>query len=279
MAADQSYYDAVSLHKYLSGNLLDASAELQGAVDYIKSVYPGKPIWLTEWAVNGSGDNALGALSTAEIYLYLFNRMDEITMNQNFQVFGGGNFYDQSFNKTSFGASYDIIRSVFADSEMFANTSTSTAIASGIQAVLAEAVVKDGELIVFALNKADKAATFTLKFDGLQYSAPVKHEALAFNDANEFKLFGFTENPLSTLSQATTTIILPPLSMNVISGISTLPAVTSSIEIEAESAAGQANLPPFVVESDLGGPTYIVVPNGTGSANFDQVTSNQGIAS
>ena len=276
VAADQSYYDAVSLHKYMNGSTLDATGEMQGAVDYIKGVYPGKPIWLTEWSVNSSGDNALGALGTAEIYLYFFNRMDEITMNQNFQVFGGGNFYDSNFMKTPFGSSYEIVRSVFADSEMYSSTCTSTEITGGINAVLAEAVDQDGKTVIFAINKANVSAPFTLQFDGITYTGNMKHQALAFSGASDFPLFGFTEDPLTTLSSNTTSITLPPLSLNVITLLDSGPAVLSEITIEAENAVAQTGFTPYETRYDIGGPTYVTTIAGTTTTNFDSVVESRG---
>lgn len=48
--------------------------------------------------------------------------------------------------------------------------------------------------------------------------------------------------------------------------------------IEAESAVGQPNLPPFVQQTDTDGTTFIVVPNGTGDVNSSSVTHLTGLA-
>ncbi len=51
-----------------------------------------------------------------------------------------------------------------------------------------------------------------------------------------------------------------------------------SVEVEAESAAGQSAFPPFVTGSDVGGTTFIEVPNGVGNANSAEVTEPAGLA-
>lgn len=52
----------------------------------------------------------------------------------------------------------------------------------------------------------------------------------------------------------------------------------ASKPIEAESAVGQAGLPPFVQQTDADGTSYIVVPNGTGDVNTSSVTNLTGLA-
>ncbi len=62
--------------------------------------------------------------------------------------------------------------------------------------------------------------------------------------------------------------------------ISTVGFIAASPKsIEAETAVGQSNLPPFVQQTDADGTSYIIVPNGTGDANPSNVTNLTGLAS
>lgn len=277
LASDTGYYDAISVHKYIGGELLDASKTMGETVEYMRGIFPAKPVWLTEWSVQSAPeDNAISVIGMADVYLYFFNNMDRITMNQYFQVNGNEEFFLDDNTKTSFGACHEILRSVFENSEMYAGTKQSTQLAANINAVYSEAVLKDGKTVVFALNKANVSAPFTLKFDGVTYAGGMKHQALAFSDASDFKLFGFTEDPLTTISSNTTNITLPPLSLNVITLLDSSPAVISEITIEAESAAAQSGFPPYEVRHEIGGPTYVTTLAGTSTTNFDSVVESRG---
>ncbi len=83
---DKKYYDAISIHKYVGADpdkpgesdiayasLLTSRLALIKDVDYVRNQAPGKPVWLTEWNVDGaaSGEWA-AALGATDIYLYMY---------------------------------------------------------------------------------------------------------------------------------------------------------------------------------------------------------------
>lgn len=249
LRSDTSYYDAISVHKYVRpGESFKGAKEvlragqimLQTAKD-MRALFPDKPIWLSEWSVD-CGDNALSCIGMADVYLCFINHTEMFAMSQYHQASGNMEpFYEydsktRAFTKTSYGAVYEVIRLVFENAEMYDSVESSTNIVSGLQAVHAEAVVKDDELRVFALNKSTKHVSFTLRFNGLPYTDSVDHQALAFSGANDFKLFAFEENVLADVAFDTDTIVLPPLSLNVISDIQGI-AIGSSTDTRRRRSA------------------------------------------
>lgn len=78
----------------------------------------------------------------------------------------------------------------------------------------AEAVVKDGKVTVFAINKTNQSVPLALKIDGTVYEKGFTHKAFAFKDAGEFPVFGLNESPLADIAPGEDGIVLPPLSLN-----------------------------------------------------------------
>jgi hypothetical protein len=231
LAADQSYYDAVTLHKYIRPGespaglqeVLDARNQMIQTGEDIRAQFPGKPIWLSEWSID-AGDNAISALGLSDVYLGLIDRPDLFDSAEYFQIHNHDSLivYDRLGNpkhvKTTRGASYDILRDVFLDSDLLSETMTSSEIVPGLDAASAKAVVKDGELMVYAVNKSPVSVPLDLEVDSHLFDGTFSHQALAFNDVNDFPTFDLGESALSDVINGSDGIVLPPLSISVISG-------------------------------------------------------------
>lgn len=255
LTADMSYFDAVTVHTYIGHNpddantsddsyatALNARSSLETSTnDYVRPYSKWKPIWLTEWGVKSGGPNAASVLGMADCYLF---------MAENQNIYQRANWYTSdaianSFYKTEdyvtprgniasrivipnsksvYGSMYEIARDVLENSTMLDGTMTTATIGTG-KAVTGRAVTKNGQTSVLVLNMTNKPATFTLKFDGVNYTNSFKHEAMKFTSLSEERYIGMDANPLSLVKQGTGTITLPPLSVNVLSNL-TIPAAT-----------------------------------------------------
>ncbi len=228
--AGESYYDAVSLHKYISHpatgegacETLNARREMIDTAETMKGIFH-RPIWLTEWSVDG-GDNALSVLAMADTWLGLFSRPDLFEVAAYFQINAKQPLvtFDKKvrgYTMTNYGAAYEIVRDVFADGEMLGCGSVSPELAAGLPAVTAEAVIKNGKVTIFAVNKSDQSVALRLKIDGRFYSKPVVHRALVFDGAADFKTFAMDGEILTAVPATVPGILLPPLSINRIDGL------------------------------------------------------------
>lgn len=237
----EHYFDAVTLHKYVTpGETPDGIKEALNArklildtAETIRRDFPRRPIWLSEWAVD-CGNNAISIVGMTDIYLGIFARPDLFEIADYFQLNAAEALvrYDKAtgiHTKTSYGAAYEIVRDVFENSERYESRVKSTAIAEGLDAVNAEVVIKDGKVIVFAVNKANRSVPFSVKLDGAPCTQPLKHRAFAFENVNAFPSFGLEESALTDVTPKSGGLVLPPLSINRIEGLSiaTTPIETS----------------------------------------------------
>ncbi len=227
---EHDYYDAVTLHKHISkaddrkgaAEILNVKREMVEAGEDLRQVFPGRPIWVSEWSVS-CGDNALSILGMADTYLGFFEHPDLFLIADYFQLNASHALieYDKQADVhrlTSYGAAYDIVRGVFEGSEMYESHIDSTRLDGGLDAVSAKAVVREGEVTVFAINKTPRHVPLSVTFDGAADTRPVLHRALSFADVNELKSFGLGERVLADFGpdrrSATGAILLPPLSIN-----------------------------------------------------------------
>jgi hypothetical protein len=233
LAADQTYYDAVTLHKYIRPGdstaglqeVLNARTQMIETAQSIRTQFPGKPIWLSEWSVD-AGDNAISVLGQSDVYLGLIDRPDLFDSAEYFQIHNHDPLvtYDKSANpkhrKTTRGAAYDILRNVFLGSQLLTEQLTTSQIAPGLDAASAKAVLKDGELVVYAVNKSPVSVPLSLHIDNAFYQGAYTHDALQFNDVNDFPRFDLGDTALTAVAPGPGGIVLPPLSISVISGFS-----------------------------------------------------------
>lgn len=244
VADDGKYFDAISLHKY-SGfdhdkaegqqaaleDVLAARARLGEAADYVRSFAPGKPIWLTEWGINaGEGAKGAAALAMADCYLYMlenqdvFDRANWFTVNgldRSFLIFKEKRTLLYPLRKTAYASVYEIIRDIFEDSQLLHGKMSSPKLPLGdhkIDAVSARAVVKDGKTSVFAVNLSDRPCRLTLRFDTKTHDQAITHRALAFKNLSERLVLDFEQSPLKPIKNEPGTIILPPRSVNTLTG-------------------------------------------------------------
>ena len=231
LAANQSYFDAVTLHKYIRPGdstagleeVLGARSQMIQTAEAIRAQFPGKPIWLSEWSVD-AGANAVSVLGMSDVYLGLIERPDLFESSEYFQIHNHDPLviYDKFANpkhvKTTRGAAYDILRNVFLDSEVLSGVMTSSEIVPGLDAASAKAVLNDGELVVYAVNKSPVGVPLSLDIDNLPYAGAYVHEALQFSSVNDFPTFDLGDSALTPVASTPGSITLPPLSISVLSG-------------------------------------------------------------
>ncbi len=232
LAADQTYYDAVTLHKYIRpGESTDGLEEVLNARsimiqtgENIRTQFPGKPIWLSEWSID-AGDNAITALGQADTYLGLIDRPDLFESAEYFQIHSHDALieYDKTaspkYQKTTRGANYDILRNVFQDSQLLSEQLTSSEIIPGLDAASAKAVLKDGEIVVYAVNKSPVSVPLDLQIDNAVYNGAYVHDALQFNSVDDFPSFNLSDTGLTAVASTPGSITLPPLSISVIKAL------------------------------------------------------------
>ena len=238
LAADQSYYDAVSLHRYIRPGVptvaglqevLDARSLMISTAEATRAQFPNKPIWLSEWSVD-AGENAISVLGMSDTYLGIIDRPDLFGSAEYFQIHNHDPMiiYEKNGNpeyvKTTRGAAYDILRKVFLDSDLVSSTTTSSQITSGVDAATAQAVLKNGQVVVYVINKSPVSVPLSLNMDGSSYIGDYVHEALQFNDVDDFPTFNLADNALTSVTSTPGAIMLPPLSISVLSGFDSVSA-------------------------------------------------------
>lgn len=246
ITADQSYFDAVTVHTYVGSNpdddnsgpgayadALTAREGLRKSVDdFAGKVAPLKPVWLSEWGVKSGGANAVSALGMADCYIFMSENQNRFQRANWFSVNGKLNSFlvwenftsangqqrqriKQPLEKTAFGITYEIIRSVFENATLLGSSINSPELISGVNAVSARAVVKNGETTVFVLNLTDKDVPFTIKINGKKYKSSLVHKTLSFSEMSEEKTLPLEADALTTVQQGKV-ILLPKLSVNTI---------------------------------------------------------------
>nr|UZM28256.1 hypothetical protein [uncultured bacterium] len=224
------YFDAITLHKHMgnaesrdgAAQTLDAKREMVETGKTLRQVFPGRPIWVSEWSVS-CGDNAISILAMADTYLGFFEHPELFAIADYFQINASHPLitYDKKTNRhmrTSYGAAYEIVRGFFENSELCESSIDSTKIGDNIDAVSTSAVVKDGKLIVLAINKTTASVPLHLEINGDRDTQTHVHHTLAFADLNVLKSFAMDESVLTEVKPAIDTrkaaIALPPLSIN-----------------------------------------------------------------
>ncbi len=267
LTVTKDYFDAITLHKYVQyekdvavkssdtyKKILTARLQIENSKNFVLTYAPGKKIWMTEWGVS-CDPIAASFLGQADAYLYLFEKQSVFeraewygattALNPLFyfttaQLDGGGRPLRvlSNMRKTGFGATYEILRSVFENSTLLKSdmTCNATLVApddtdyTGIQpvnvdAVSARAVTKNGFTSVFVVNKTPQSVVFDLKFNTVSYAGSFVHEALSFTTLSDEPDYANNENPLVLIKSGTGTITLPPYSINKLSGITVTPPV------------------------------------------------------
>ncbi|MCM2374176.1 hypothetical protein [Aporhodopirellula aestuarii] len=225
---DHHYYDAITLHKHMGfENSADGAARTLGAREHmvqtgqtLRKVFPGLPIWVTEWSVS-CGDNALSVLAMADVYLGFFENPELFAIASYFQINASHKLIEYeratgTHSRTSYGAAYEVVRRVFEGSEICKTSMESSTIADGIDAVTASAVVKDGIVTLFAINKTPQVVPFDVVVDGVADLRPTKHQAQKFDSIDAMKTYAMSDEVLDDIEIDGRQILLPPLSINCI---------------------------------------------------------------
>lgn len=236
------YFDAVTVHTYVehdpdnaaNGNeaynvALTAREFLRKSVDdYSKVVAPDKPIWLTEWGVRSGGPNAVSALGMADCYMFLSENQDTYERANWFSVNGKLNSFlvwhtvngklqiKKPLVKTSYGSTYEIIRSVYQNSTMLGSEMEVPTLDGAVNAVNARAVNKDGQTIIFAVNLSDQEVPLLINLDGKRYYGEFEHKAFAFSSMTDEISVPFFEAPFNFVKEGRGNIFLPKFSINTI---------------------------------------------------------------
>ena len=237
LTQDMSYFDAITVHTYIGadpdnaansdeayGTALTARKSLESSTnDYVRVYSKDKPIWLTEWGVKSGGPNAASVLGMADCYLFMaenqdiYHRANWFSVNgmlNSFLIMNSNRTVKYPLQKTGFGSTHEILKSIFENSILLESTVTTTNLIDGVKAVNARAVTKNGITTVFAINLTDKPAVFNLKVDGKRLSKTFSHEAMAYDNVGQEKVLGIAVNPLSVVKDGHGEILLPPLSLN-----------------------------------------------------------------
>ncbi len=236
---ETSYFDAISVHMYVRSErdpvtvsqeqyktVLTARLTLDESVKHALSFAPGKEVWLSEWGVS-VGMRAASYLGMADAYLYILENQNMYTRTNWFHINNSNPFFqpvqagkpELGVIKYGFGAVYDVIREVFQDAVLLKSDMSTHKLKPGADAVSARAVIKNGETMVFAVNKTSKSVELKLKVDGSDFSGYVNHEALIFQSLSDNPEFGGFDNPLKPVKSGTGIITLPPYSVNKIGNI------------------------------------------------------------
>lgn len=210
------YFDAITIHKHITKpdtpegvtEALAARQEVVAMGKELRTAFPNKPIWVSEWSVHCANE-AVCILGMADIFLGLFENQDIFEIADYFQINASQALirYDKktgTHTRTGYGAAYEIIRNIFEKSERFETNIDS-------EKVSASAALKDGKLIIFAINKSNQPANLKLNFSDNTYPQPAKHSTLELTNLKPFTL---DENVLTEIPTADSIITLPPMSLN-----------------------------------------------------------------
>jgi hypothetical protein len=236
------YFDAVTVHTYVgydpddpaNGNEAFSTALIAREVlrktidDYSKVVAPDKPIWLTEWGVKSGGPNAVSALGMADCYMFLSENQHTYDRANWFSVNGKLNSFlvwhtvngklekKVPYVKTSYGSTYEIIRSVYENSTMLGSEMEVPTLDGIVNAVNARAVKKNAQTIIFAVNLSDQEVPFIVNLDSIRYYGKFEHKAFAFSSMTDEISVPFFEDPLKLVKEGRGNIFLPKFSINTI---------------------------------------------------------------
>lgn len=240
--AGTDYFDAVSVHTYVGSDpdnaadsneaysvALTAREVLRKTIDnYSKVVAPDKPIWLTEWGVKSGGPNAVSALGMADCYMFMSENQDTYERANWFSVNGklnshlvwhdvnGKQVIKEPMEQTSYGSTYQIIRSVYENSILLGSEMTVPTLEGNINSVNARAVKKEGKTLLFVINLSDQEVPFSINIDGQKYYGEFTHKAMAFSSMADEITLPYGTDPLNLIKEGRGAIYLPKYSISTI---------------------------------------------------------------
>lgn len=239
LTKDKSYFDAITVHRYVHldrnspvvsdesfRGILNSRKTIKEDVDFCRTFAPGKKVWLTEWGVS-CGYHAASYLGMADAYMYLFENQNIYDNAHWFQINNYNAFFktevgknnSKTITKTGYGAVYDILKSVYAGSDILKSKMTTTQLTPGCDAVVGVSVFKNNKIEILVVNKTPKSVPFKITVDKKKTIKKFEMESLNFENLNEDKIFALDENPLKKIEGQTESIILPPYSISKISNL------------------------------------------------------------
>lgn len=220
---NESYFDAISVHKYIQGTggenesaaALSARQEILAMAAEMNEIFPGKPIWLSEWGVRCE-DQTISTLGVIDTWLAILEHPESFSIADFFQMNAEHPLihYDRkasTHTRTGIGAAYEILRSVFDGAEILDSRIDSTKIGDDLNGVSAMATLKDGEIAVLAINLTDREASLKIESQGGDEPTNTVHE-VSFPKPDQF--FQMDQEPLEKIEDSGSGITLPPLSIN-----------------------------------------------------------------
>ncbi len=187
ITVDESIFDAIVVHRYVNAQradgdrpenltqqslrtLISASTTMDQSLTYSKAQVSAEKdaVWLTEWGVAGSEDDAIGAsfLGTADVYSHIINNNDRLEverinwfsslgLNSQYTVTGSRN--NIVIGTTGYGDVYRVLRNNLRDSQIFNQVTTTTPALT-----LAGVTQEEKPLHVIATRKADGNPSFVI---------------------------------------------------------------------------------------------------------------------
>ncbi|MFY0606478.1 MAG: T9SS type A sorting domain-containing protein [Cyclobacteriaceae bacterium] len=237
---DKQYYDAISLHRYMGADpdvpgesntaysaILTSRLILDEDAKWIRSHAGEKPIWLTEWGVSANKDvevNSAACLGMADVYLYMsenqdiYDRANWFIFNKNLNPFVVVENRRPVYplQKRGYLMVYEMLQEVFMGGEMLESSIEATQLKTGMNAVNARIVEKDGVKKVIAVNLANKPASLALSIDGKGYRQSYTHHALVFEELGPVANIDIDADPKILVKEGGGSISLPALSVSII---------------------------------------------------------------
>jgi len=240
--AEHDYYDAVVLHPYLGiasarpdteavRRMLGLATHLRHAITDCHEQF-GKPIVMSEWGILAPGigsESIAAALGIADGYLAIIDQWQAGRVRSAcLHMLGmgdgaaGSGLYgldrDSMTIRTSRrGAVYELALAAFRDAQLLQSPVNSPMLADDLPAVTARAVRRpDGSVAIFAVNKLDVAAPFSVSIDGIAVQKAQLTSYVEDGLAEGVIHWQLGQQPLVRRAVDDGAIRLPPLSITLI---------------------------------------------------------------
>ena len=192
LSANQTYFDAVTLHNYnatglyfhsdySSYSILTGYRSSSERYNKANLMFPNKPVLLTEWGVTGNVTEPyfVETLGIADMFLATVKAhqsgivkqagihmlyKDDNNTSPTLMYFSGGNV-----QLTTKGVLYSKLFEVFKNSEVFDADALSANIDNNLQGVYAKMTKKGNVYKLFAVNKLPVASPLIVTFNGVNY--------------------------------------------------------------------------------------------------------------
>jgi hypothetical protein len=235
----ETFYDAVVMHPYSNAGSASASftpvtiqstftayAQLEKRLAEYKEIYGDKPLILTEWGVLGEGKllrNHMTALGTADMFFHIIEKSENGPVkNACLHVFSDGymglydcDSKDGKVYKRGYGVMYEFLTKAFLNNYVLGGRSVSPMLTDKQHAVMARAAKdKDGNILVFAVNKLPVKSKLELSLNGKPYIGEYKLESFSETNLHKHITYKLDEDPCKK-TKGEGDIFLPPYSISI----------------------------------------------------------------